>query len=155
VLKLAYAALATRDNTVHQSSNLQDANWRLQQQFASQLTEEFTASLAAVLDPENEQGEVSLAASRAQAEFSVALRSLNESDYMQAQGRETIDNAFSALVGGTFPALLWWQMDQVCQAFDLRLPGEEAWESRRLKPFLAFQAGLEKDKNAEETLPFL
>ena len=155
VLKLAYAALATRDNTVNQSSNLQDANWRLQQQFASQLTEEFTASLAAVLDPENEQGEVSLAASRAQAEFSVALRSLNEPDYMQAQGRETIDNAFSALVGGTFPALLWWQMDQVCQAFDLRLPGQEAWDSRRLKPFLAFQAGMEKDKNAEETLPFL
>lgn len=155
VLKLAYAALATRDNTVHQSSNLQDANWRLQQQFASQLTEEFTASLAAVLDPENEQGEVSLAASRAQAEFSVALRSLNEPDYMRAQGRETIDNAFSALVGGTFPALLWWQMDQVCQAFDLRLPGEEAWESRRFKPFLAFQARLEKDKNVHDPLSFL
>ncbi len=153
VLKLAYAALATRDHTVIQSSNVQDANWRMQQQFASQLTEEFTASLAAVLDPENKQGEVSLAARRAQTEFSLALRSLDEPAYMQAQGRETIDNAFSALLGETFPALLWWQMDQVCQAFGLRLPGQEDWERRKLMPFLAFQEGLDNGENFQESVP--
>jgi hypothetical protein len=38
-------------------------------------------------------------------------------------------------------------MDQVCQAFDLRLPGQEKWESQKLKPFLTFQEGLEKNEN--------
>jgi hypothetical protein len=147
VLQLAYAAL-TKDHTVSfQSSNLQETNWRVQEQFKHQLTGKFTECLAAVLDPENDRVDVSLAASSAQKEFSRALRSLNETEYMQAQGRTSIDNAFSAIVGESFMALLWWQMDQVCQAFDLRLPGEEKWQSQKLKPFLTFQEGLEKNEN--------
>ena len=144
VLQLAYAALANDGTVSSQSSNLQETSWRVQERFKHQLTEKFTECLAAVLNLESDRVDVSLAASSAQTEFSRAIRSLNEPDYMQAQGRTSIDNAFSAMVGESFFALLWWQMDQVCQAFDLRLPGEEKWQSQKLKPFLAFQEGLEK-----------